>query len=123
MHIANNIKKVREFKDLTQEYVAQQLNISQVAYSKMERGETEISMSKLEQISKIFEVSITDLVNFDEKRVFFNITENKDQSTINAALILNNGLIEKERAMYEEMIKQLHSEITYLKKILDSYVK
>ncbi|MFM2268051.1 MAG: hypothetical protein RL757_1492, partial [Bacteroidota bacterium] len=121
MHIANNIKKVREFKDLTQEYVAQQLNISQVAYSKMERGETEISMSKLEQISKIFEVSITDLVNFDEKRVFFNITENKDQSTINAALILNNGLIEKERAMYEEMIKQLHSEITYLKKILDSY--
>ncbi len=48
MQISNNIKKVRELKDFTQEYVAKQLNISQVAYSKLERGETEVSISRLE---------------------------------------------------------------------------
>ena len=41
--IGNKIKNIRELKNLTQEYLAEKLDISQAAYSKMEKGDTKIS--------------------------------------------------------------------------------
>jgi DNA-binding XRE family transcriptional regulator len=47
MKIGNRIKKIREFKNYTQEYMAGQLGISQRAYSKIENDEVSISIEKL----------------------------------------------------------------------------
>ncbi len=41
--IGDNIRKVRRLKELKQEYVAEKIGISTVAYGRIERGETDIS--------------------------------------------------------------------------------
>ncbi len=74
------IRNIRELRNLTQEYVASQLNISLRAYSKIESGETQLTIKRLNEISKILEITPLELLSFDEKNIFKNIsTSNKDE--------------------------------------------
>ena len=41
----NNLRKIRREKDLTQEYIAFELGISQKAYSDIENGKTKINQN------------------------------------------------------------------------------
>lgn len=45
--VAANIRKTREFRNYTQEYLAAKLGISQNAYSKIELGYTKITLERL----------------------------------------------------------------------------
>lgn len=66
--VAVNIRKIRESKDYTQDYLAVKLSISQNAYSKIELGYTKITVERLFQIAQILEVNPVDLLLFaDEK--------------------------------------------------------
>jgi len=56
--VASNIRKVREYRNYTQEYLAAKLNISQNAYSKIELGYTKITVERLFQIAYVLEVDI-----------------------------------------------------------------
>ena len=60
--VASNIRKIREFRNYTQDYLAAKLSISQNAYSKMELGYSNISISKLVRIAEILEIDISNLV-------------------------------------------------------------
>lgn len=40
--IGNKIKNIRELKNFTQEYMAEKLDISQAAYSKLEKGDIKV---------------------------------------------------------------------------------
>ena len=42
----NNLRKIRREKDLTQEYIAFELGISQKAYSDIENGKTKINQNR-----------------------------------------------------------------------------
>lgn len=65
--VAINIRKIRESKDYTQDYLAVKLNISQNAYSKIELGYTKITLERLFQIAQILEVDPVDLITFTEE--------------------------------------------------------
>lgn len=69
-----NIRKIRELKNLTREYVSEELNMSMSGYGKIERGEVDLTVSKLIEISKILNVSIEFIFKFDVT-VFFRNTE------------------------------------------------
>lgn len=56
MEIGHKIKKVRELKNLTQEFVAAELGMTQSAYSKIETGENDLSFKKLSQIAEVLGV-------------------------------------------------------------------
>jgi transcriptional regulator with XRE-family HTH domain len=71
-----NIKKIRELNDLTRDYVAAELEMSTSGYGKIERGEIDLTLSKLYKISIIFGVSVTDILYFDISSFFEN--ERKD---------------------------------------------
>ncbi|MCD8741141.1 helix-turn-helix transcriptional regulator [Mucilaginibacter roseus] len=60
--VAINIRKQREAKNYTQEYLAAKLKISQNAYSKIELGYTKITVERLFQIADILGTSITGLI-------------------------------------------------------------
>jgi transcriptional regulator with XRE-family HTH domain len=47
------LKQLRELKNFTQEYMAQQLGLSTRAYSKIETGETQLTINRLNEISTI----------------------------------------------------------------------
>jgi len=55
--IGERIRKIRAGKGYSQEYMALKLNMSQSAYSSMERGVTEIPSRRLCQIADLLEVS------------------------------------------------------------------
>lgn len=113
MLIGQKIKKLRELKNLTQEYMADQLGLSQSSYSKIEAGEVDIPYSRLEDVSKILGLKPEDIVMFNEHMVF-NVMHNQ---TGNGLVI--NQMSENEKALYQENVALLKEEIAYLKSVLD----
>lgn len=51
-HLYNNIRKLREWNSLTQQNIADELNISQKHYSRIELGQVDISVSMLKKNSR-----------------------------------------------------------------------
>ncbi|HUM50371.1 MAG TPA: helix-turn-helix transcriptional regulator [Chitinophagales bacterium] len=66
---ALRIKKLREFRNFTQQYLADKLDISQNAYSKIENGTTKLTIDRLEQIAKLLDVPVESVLS-NEKQVF-----------------------------------------------------
>lgn len=65
-----NIKRIRELRSYTQEFIADQLGISQSAYCKLENGRSRLSLDRIEKLSTILGVSSEDIFNFCEEKVF-----------------------------------------------------
>ncbi|MBR6917082.1 MAG: helix-turn-helix domain-containing protein [Clostridia bacterium] len=68
MYIAENLKKFRAQKGLTQEDVAGYLGITPQSVSKWERGETYPDITFLPALANIFDTSIDRLIGMDEIR-------------------------------------------------------
>ncbi len=66
--VAGNIRKVREYRNYTQDYLAAKLEISQNAYSKIELGYSKITLDRLFHIAIILEVAVMELLEFDEEK-------------------------------------------------------
>lgn len=75
LNIGENIKKFRELKNLTREEVADRLDLSVSAYGKIERNETDVTVSRIQQIAEILQVEISQILNFDVSQIF-NISNN-----------------------------------------------
>ena len=63
--IYKNLKQIRELKNLTREYVAFELDMSSSGYGKIERGEVDLTLSKLQKIATIFGVSVEFIFKFN----------------------------------------------------------
>lgn len=63
--VASNIRKIREFRNYTQEYLAAKIGISQNAYSKIELGYSKITLDRLFHIAIILEIEATQLIALD----------------------------------------------------------
>lgn len=68
--VYKNIKKIRELKNLTREYVADELQMSTSGYGKIERGEVDLTVSKLIKIANVLDVSIEFIFKFDVSNLF-----------------------------------------------------
>jgi transcriptional regulator with XRE-family HTH domain len=60
-----NIKKIRELKNLTREFVADRIGMSSSGYGKIERGEVDLTISKLNKIAEVLGVSIEFIFKFN----------------------------------------------------------
>ncbi len=58
------LRRIRQEKNLTQENLAIDLNMSLTGYSKIERGETDINFSRLQKIADYYNLSIIELLSF-----------------------------------------------------------
>ena len=67
--VGYRIRKIRESKDFNQQQIADKLEITAGAYAKIERGETDPSISRLFEIAQIFEVDIITLVQDPSAKV------------------------------------------------------
>lgn len=107
------IKQLRELKNFTQEYMAQQLGLSTRAYSKIETGETQLTVNRLNEISHILGITPVEVLGFDDKQVFNNC---KQEGNIG---INHINLPEKLIQQYEETIQSLKNQIEIMKLLLD----
>lgn len=63
-----NLRKIRRRKDLTQERLAEILGVSVEFVSNMERGVNAPSFETIEKIAKAFDLSATQLFDFEEDK-------------------------------------------------------
>jgi transcriptional regulator with XRE-family HTH domain len=109
MKIGEKIRMVRTTKGLSQENLAEMLGISLVAYSKIERNETEVGYNRLEQIAKVFDMKVHELAAIGEPGVVFqfNKIEKVDGAAFSTTPIvyLNNDAIERIKALEERVEK------------------
>lgn len=91
--LGKKIRLLRHQKGWSQEDVAKRLNISIPAFSKIETGITDINLSRLEQIARLFEMTVVALLTFNE-------TEQQAQFTSELEAV-NKRLREREREVIE----------------------
>lgn len=63
----DNLIALRKMNGLSQEELADKINVSRQTLSKYETGESLPDVEKCKQIADVFEVSLDDLVNYDSK--------------------------------------------------------
>lgn len=114
------IRKLRELKDLKQEYMADRLGISVTAYGKMERDETNIGAERLEQIANVLGMSPEDIEAFDEKMIF-NVNNNDGtyNNTNNNGGTITINFPQELKQLYEDKIQLLEEMNEYLKKEIE----
>lgn len=64
--LGKKIRLLRHQKGWSQEDVAKQLDISIPAFSKIETGITDINLSRLEQISALFDMTVVQLLTYND---------------------------------------------------------
>ena len=67
--IGTNIKRLRSDKGITQEQLAEVMNVTCAAVSKWERSETYPDITMLQPLAFYFGVSLDELMGYDKKRV------------------------------------------------------
>ena len=76
--VINRIKEIRKEKGISHEAMAFDLGISQVAYSKIEKNETKLTLERLYKIADILESKISDILGFETQKIYRH--EFKDNS-------------------------------------------
>ena len=62
-----NIRKIRRDRDLTQEYMAFEMGISQKAYSDIENSKVKINLEILTKVSGILDIKPSDICSISHK--------------------------------------------------------
>jgi len=109
--LGKKIRLLRHQKGWSQEDVAKRLDISIPAFSKIETGITDINLSRLEQISTLFDMSVVQLLTFNDAE--------QDQKFVNELDMVNKKLTDRETEIIDlqkkviELFEELrHNKIT-----------
>jgi transcriptional regulator with XRE-family HTH domain len=128
-HIGRKISRIRELRGMKQEALADALNISQQAVSKIEQSE-QIEDDKLEPIAKALNVSTETIKNFSEELAinyfnnFYDNSFSNSQGTFHPNNCTFNPLDklleahEENKKLYERLLKAEQDKITYLEQLL-----
>lgn len=114
------IKKIREMRGYTQNYLATKLGISQEQYSYIENKQKHLSEEKINCIANILGVSPNFLLNFDPDNIIAGELNSEVQDGLHIHK-LNLETFDKERYIYIEFIIKLKEEIAELRNQLKSY--
>lgn len=83
MKTNEKIRKIRESKKWSQEEIASKLKISAGGYAKIERGETALTLTRLQQIADIFEMDILDLIQREDKQFIYQFNNEGETNNYN----------------------------------------
>ena len=100
MEFSKKIQELRNKNKLTQEQFAEKLYVSRTAVSKWESGKGYPSIDSLKYISKIFNVSIDELLSNEE---IIDIAKNENTSNIEKINNLVNGDLRNIASRVEKM--------------------
>jgi transcriptional regulator with XRE-family HTH domain len=118
MHIGDKIKLFREKRGFSQAQMAELLNMSVQGYGNIERGDTDLSFSRLELISKELGVKPEQIVGFGEQNNFVNSNNNQNYTYQNFTDKDLTHALEKsqqEVTFLKEKISLLEATITDLR--------
>jgi len=106
------IRHFREMKNMTREQVSDALEITVSGYGKIERGEVDLSLSKLYKIAEILDVEVAQILNFKVSNVF-NVSNSQIAQVSSESptmTIYNNEYLEKYVKMLEKELERLKND-------------
>lgn len=111
-----NIRKTRELKNYTQEYLAHKLDLDIRSYSNIENGISKLSVARLLHISEIMETPVEQFFNPTQNFMFSNSTQSG--YSLNHPSQNWEGF-QEAKAAYLNLIEELKAEILFLKNLID----
>lgn len=127
MEVTERIRTLREINQWSQEEMAEKMNVSTNTYARLERGETRLSLDKLEKIAMIFNINVLELIASSTQGIFSGIKEselfNNGVHSFNFYNCSNDLVIENEKLKLTnthqaEMLAQKDREIEILKSMV-----
>ena len=103
--IGKNIRKFRELKGYSQEYMANEMELTQASYAKLESNSTKISVERLFTIAKLLETDVADIL---EHSIGHQEVQNLHQDN---------------KEVYEKLLQSKDEQIALLKSLLSQYIK
>jgi transcriptional regulator with XRE-family HTH domain len=110
--LSENIRLLREAQGYSQEYIALRLEITQQAYSTIEKAPEKATLKRLKDIALILQVPLVTLLGEDE----IIIQQNFNQAGGNAATIFKN--IQQSPESNIRLISELKEEILFLRSLI-----
>jgi transcriptional regulator with XRE-family HTH domain len=108
-NLGKKIRLLRHQRGWSQEDVAKRLDISIPAFSKIETGITDVNLSRLDQISQLFDLSIVQLLTYNDA---------EDQKKYNTELELANARVkgcEDQIIALQKKVIDLYEELRKVK--------
>lgn len=104
-NIGDNIRKLRELRNYTQQYMADSLGVSTVQYGKLEHSE-DINTKYLYKIAEILETNVQKILQFDGEQ-YFEIHNNKEAHTYGKIEHLHQNSNTEEQQLLIALMKRL----------------
>ncbi|MDO4224965.1 MAG: helix-turn-helix transcriptional regulator [Bergeyella zoohelcum] len=111
--IARNIKKYRELKGYSQEYMAHEMDITQASYAKLENNTTKINVERLFTIAKLLETDVADILELNKQTIY---NQDIKENSVGHQQVQN--LYHDNKEVYEKLIKAKDEQIALLKSLL-----
>jgi len=112
MRICDKVKFMRQLKGYSQEEMAEKLGMSVNGYSNIERGETDLQMSRIEEIAKTLHIDTLELLSFGEKNVYYQQGARDNYGQYN---LINDVQSKFQLEKAQLIIDQKEKEVEYLK--------
>jgi len=110
--IVSNIKRIREQKGYSQEYMAIQLDMKQATYSRLESQESKLTLDRLQQIADILETDISTLLNSSKVTI-------QNQTNNEGSFGYVENLYNENKEAVRKLIQTLENENQHLKKEIE----
>jgi transcriptional regulator with XRE-family HTH domain len=66
-NILKNIKLIRQEKGLSQENIAEELDLTASGYAQIEQGKINLTVDRLYELAGIFKMSVEEIINYPNK--------------------------------------------------------
>ncbi len=106
------VRKIREIKNLTQNYIARQLQVSRSWYIQFECGEKDIKLDMLRKLSEIFQMKTDEILRFAEMEIKEIL--NPCEKTV----IVREKDYEQSKILYEALLHEKDLRIAALESII-----
>jgi transcriptional regulator with XRE-family HTH domain len=120
--LRENIRKVRELRNFTQEYMADQMGLSISGYGKIERNDSDISLSRITQIAAILNVSRAKLLEFNSEEILKEV-QNEDKLIVDTKThktkTEHSSINQDDLSTLLDIIRSLKEENKKLKELLN----
>ncbi|GHT75412.1 hypothetical protein AGMMS50262_10640 [Bacteroidia bacterium] len=113
-NIGYKIRRLREQKGFSQEYMASQLDITQASYARIESQEIKLTIDRLQKIAEVLETDI--LTFFDSTKLTIQSQTNHDNTY---AISYIDSLNIENKETTQKLIQTLENEIGHLKSEID----
>lgn len=117
MNVGKTIRRLREYRNLTQEYMAARLNIGSTAYGNIERNEVKrLTIERLMQIADVLGVDFTELFIDSPSQQLKPVLQEKDLQDVLA-------YFRQDKLLMKEMMASMRDSMYKMDQIMREHMR